>query len=84
MKIFLSSKADQQLKKFPLRMHNLFLDKIEKLEDEPFPIDSKKLINRAGWRIRIGDYRILYTVDLKKKEITILSVQHRKDAYRKI
>lgn len=82
MKIFLSSKADRQLKRLPLKMHQLLLERIESLGTVPFPESSKKLINREGWRIRLGDYRILYTANLRKKELTILSVAHRKEAYR--
>ena len=82
MKIFLSSLADRQLRKLPSKMHQFLLARIEKLDEDPFPAGSKKLVNRVGWRIRIGDYRILYAVEAKKKELTILSVAHRKEAYR--
>lgn len=82
MKIFLSSKADKQLRKLPSRMHELLLSRIEKLTQAPFPQGIKKLTQREGWRLRVGDYRILYTVDKKKKEIVILSVAHRREAYR--
>lgn len=82
MKIFLSTKADRQLKKLPEKMHRLFISKIEKLADDPLPANSRRLEAREGWRVRVGDYRILYTVDLKKIELTVLSVAHRKDAYR--
>lgn len=82
MDIFLSSKADKQLKKLPLKIYEVILERIKLLEDKPFPTASKKLINREGWRVRIGDYRILYAVDRGKSELTILSVAHRKDAYK--
>lgn len=82
MNIFLSSKADKQLKKLPPKMYEVIIDKIKLLASNPFPSGSKKLINREGRRVRVGDYRILYTVDSKKRELTILSVTHRKEAYR--
>ncbi|MBI4226492.1 type II toxin-antitoxin system RelE/ParE family toxin [Candidatus Roizmanbacteria bacterium] len=82
MKIFLTSKADKQLKKLPPKMYEVILEKIELLGTNPFPTGSKKLIDREGWRIRIGDYRILYTVEYKKGELTVLSIAHRKEAYR--
>ena len=82
MKIYLSSKADRQLRKLPQSMHELLLAKIESLEKEPFPLGNKKLAGREGWRVRVGDYRLLYTVDLKNKELTILSAGHRKEIYR--
>lgn len=82
MKIFLSTKADKQLSKLPPRMYQLILHRIEKLEEDPTPENSKKLAGRDGWRMRVGDYRILYVIDKKKKELTILSVAHRKEAYK--
>ena len=82
MKIYLSSKADKQLHRLPRQIYQVILNKIEKLERDSFPVGVNKLESRPGWRIRVGDYRILYTVDQKKKELTILSVSHRKDAYR--
>lgn len=82
MKIYLTAKAHQQLSKIPQKMYEVIIEKIEKLRIDPLPTSSKKLINRQGWRIRAGDYRILYTIDSKKKELTILSVAHRKEAYR--
>lgn len=82
MKIFLSSKADKQLDKLPKKMYDLLLNKIEGLSTDPFPGNSQKLEGRSGWRIRVGDYRILYSIDQKKRELTILSVAHRKEAYK--
>lgn len=82
MKIFLSTKADKQLNNLPTEMYEVILERIKLLMHNPFPSGSKKLINREGWRVRVGDYRILYTIDNKKGELTILSVAHRKEAYR--
>jgi len=82
MTVYLSSKADKQLKKLPQKMHAFILERIKALGTSPFPGNSKKLVNRSGWRVRLGDYRILYTVNSRKKELTVLSVAHRKDAYR--
>jgi len=82
MKIFLSSKTDKQLKKLPFKMHEVIINRIERLKENPFPSGVKKLAAREGWRIRLGDYRILYTVDFTKKKIIVLSVAHRKEAYR--
>jgi len=63
-------------------MKEVILPRIKLLSKDPLPAVSKKLINREGWRVRVGDYRILYTVDGKSKELTILSIAHRKEAYR--
>ena len=82
MNIYLSSKADKQLSKLPVKMHDLLVSRIEMLSEDPYQTGCKKLENRDGYRVRIGDYRIIYTVDKFNKEITILSLAHRKEAYR--
>lgn len=81
MKLYLSTKADRQLRKIPSRMYQFIIERIEELAINPTPVSAKKLVQREGWRLRVGDYRVLYTVDRKKKEITILSVAHRKEVY---
>lgn len=81
MKVFLSTKADRQLNKLPRSLHQLMLERIENLAVTPLPSGVKKLQGRAGWRQRVGDYRILYTIDNKKREIAVLSVAHRKEVY---
>lgn len=55
---------------------------IEDLKYNPFPQNSKKLKGNLGYRLRIGDYRILYTVDKVVKIIEIYMIGHRKDVYR--
>ena len=80
MQIFLTSKAQKQLSKLPEKMHDVIVARIRKIADDPFGGQSKKLKDWKIWRNRVGDYRILYTVGDKK--LTILSVAHRKDAYK--
>ena len=52
------------------------------LEKNPFPSGCKKLKNRDGFRIRVGDYRVLYLVDVKLKQIVVGSIGHRREVYR--
>jgi mRNA interferase RelE/StbE len=53
-----------------------------KNKPRPFP-QAKKLEGGNGFRLRVGDYRIIYTVQEKEKVITIYRVRLRKDAYRR-
>jgi mRNA interferase RelE/StbE len=60
-------------------------DCIEKLSQNPYKgSDIKKLKgNYLGyWRYRIGNYRVVYSIDERNKNITIFLIAHRKDAYR--
>ncbi len=57
--------------------------KIEVLSQNPHPKGSKKLHGQAGlWRIRIGEYRVIYQIDDRKKHLDVTSIRHRKDVYR--
>jgi len=52
------------------------------LEKNPFPSGCKKLKNRDSFRIRVGDYRVLFLVDTKTKQLAIISIGHRREVYR--
>ena len=52
------------------------------LESTPFPSGGKKLKNRDGFRIRVGDYRVLYSADSETKTIAIGVIRHRREVYR--
>lgn len=56
--------------------------KIEELKYNPFPLNSKKLKDNLGYRLRIGDHRILYTVDKTVQIIEIYKIGHRRDIYK--
>lgn len=45
-------------------------------------IGCRKLSGRNGWRIRTGDYRIIYEIDDDRKDVTVLDIGHRKNIYR--
>ncbi|MCC6759893.1 MAG: type II toxin-antitoxin system RelE/ParE family toxin [Chitinophagaceae bacterium] len=51
------------------------------LADNPRPNGCKKLKGRDGWRIRVGDYRIIYTITDKILTVEVVHIGHRKDVY---
>lgn len=58
------------------------LQRAEKLRDDPRPCDSIKLAGRERYRIRQGDYRILYAINDALIIVTVVKVGHRRDVYR--
>ena len=48
----------------------------------PRPVGSKKLVGRDGYRVRVGQYRVVYEVADRPRTVTILDVGLRKDIYR--
>lgn len=58
---------------------------VEQLAYNPRPPASKKLSLKASlYRIRHGDYRIIYEIKYREKEVKIIFVRHRKEAYRQL
>jgi mRNA interferase RelE/StbE len=57
--------------------------RVQELAEVPRPIGSEKLAGRDDcYRIRTGDYRVVYSIDDRRREIVILKVGHRRDVYR--
>jgi mRNA interferase RelE/StbE len=52
------------------------------MTEDPFPRGTKKLKGSDGFRIRVGDYRILYRVNSASHLVTVGAIKHRKEAYR--
>ena len=59
------------------------LAKVEALRDDPRPVGSEKLSGDEKYRVRQGDYRILYTIYDEQVIVEVVKVGHRKDVYRK-
>jgi mRNA interferase RelE/StbE len=75
-------KAQKALANLPVNAYERVRDSIRELGNEPRPDGCRKLVGRSGWRIRIGDYRVIYEVDDQQKTVTILSIGHRRDIYK--
>lgn len=59
------------------------LSAIEQLSINPYPKNMKKLKGFENlYRLRVGDYRVIYEVDEENKTIVVHYVRHRKDAYK--
>jgi len=56
---------------------------IDNLADEPRPPGATKLAGRGDYRIRVGDYRIVYAVDDEERLVLIARIAHRRDVYRR-
>ncbi len=82
MKILITKKAEKELDKIPDQLAKTIVKHILTLAENPYPTNSKKLQGLGDWRLRVGSFRVLYTIDKKRKEITILRVADRKTVYR--
>jgi mRNA interferase RelE/StbE len=74
--------ARKELERLPTQIQIRVSKAILALEENPFPHGCKKLKNRDGFCIRIGDYRVLYFADAKSKQIVVGVIGHRREVYR--
>ena len=80
-RIEISETAAKQLDKLPHKISDELIEAIQVLADNPRPHGCKKLKGRTGYRIRKGNYRIIYDILDKILLIDIIAVGHRKDIY---
>ena len=79
--VVLSKKAQKQLDKLSDSIAEPILKAIGSLEENPRPHGSKKLKGRDGYRIRIGNYRVIYNIFDNELIVDIITLGHRKDIY---
>lgn len=80
--IWVLRRAQKELSRLPGGTYEKVRDRIRTLADEPRPHGCRKLAGREGWRIRVGDFRVIYEIDDRADKVTILHVGHRRDVYR--
>jgi mRNA interferase RelE/StbE len=75
--------AVKALKDLPAKDRERILDRIEDLADDPRPHQVEKLTDSGGlYRIRVGDYRVIYEIDDTDKRVTVVAIGNRRDVYR--
>lgn len=79
--VFLSKKAQKQLDSLSDNIAEPIIDAIGKLAKDPRPLGYKKLKGRDGYRIRTGNYRIVYDIFDTELVVDIIALGHRKDIY---
>jgi len=82
--IVFSARAEKSIKALPEKLQARIHGAIATLEGNPIPPVARKLIGRDTYRLRVSDYRIIYSIQKNILTIEIVSVGHRRDVYRKI
>ena len=78
----LRRKAQRSLDKLPKDDFDEVISVVKGLADSPRPKGVEKIKSAGLWRIRQGDYRIVYSIDDSQKAVTILRIGHRREIYR--
>ncbi len=83
--VVLKPAAIRDLRKLEKRDQRRIGDRIDALRADPRPPGMEVLKGQEGFvRIRVGDYRIIYLVDDEAREVLVVKIRHRRNAYRKL
>ena len=83
-KIELRRKAQQALDRLPRNDFDAVLETLKGLADTPRPRGVEKIKSAGLWRVRQGNYRIVYSIDDARKIVTVLRIGHRREIYRSL
>jgi mRNA interferase RelE/StbE len=78
----LKRSAEKELDALQANRRERIVKHLLTLEENPRPAGSKKLQGQESYRLRVGDYRVLYSIDDQTKQVTIIAVGHRREVYR--
>jgi mRNA interferase RelE/StbE len=76
------SSAAKELRKLPVAARKQVSELIDALAHDPRPHGAKKMVGVDAWRIRIGDYRVVYSVMDQRLVVEIIKIGNRRDVYR--
>lgn len=76
--------ADKALRRTPRDVARLIVQKLELLAGDPYAPNNnvKKLVERSGYRLRVGDWRVIYEIEEDRLVILVVAVGPRGDIYR--
>ena len=80
--VILPKSVQKELDRLQDDIASRILARLAGLETNPRPADVKKLKGRDAWRIRVGDYRVIYEIHDRVLQVIVITVGHRREIYR--
>jgi mRNA interferase RelE/StbE len=81
-KVELRRQAQKALDRLPRADYQAVIETVKELPQLPRPRGIEKVRTTGLWRIRQGDYRIIYAIDDNERLVTIVRIGHRREVYR--
>ena len=82
-RVIVKPAAERQLKRLDREVQRRLIRQLEKLADDPHPVGTHKLRGSKNlYRMRVGDYRIVYEVQARRLMVLVVRIGHRRDVYR--
>ena len=80
--VLIAASADKELASMQRMLRQRIIEKCEEISKDPRGTDSKKL-DEAAYRVRVGDYRIVYHVNDSDRKVVVTRIRHRREVYRR-
>jgi mRNA interferase RelE/StbE len=82
--IVLEQQAEKELRNLPVLVLNRIDKRLLAISEDPRSRQALKLKGKEGdgWRVKVGDYRILYVIDDARKQVIVYRIKHRREVYR--
>lgn len=80
--VIISKAVEKQILRLPSPVIDRVRDRLAELEENPRPPGVQKLHGRDAWRVRVGDYRIVYEIQDERLVVIVIRVAHRREVYR--
>ena len=81
-RVILPKSVQKKLDRLPDDVAARVVARLRALESNPRPTDVKKLKGRPAWRVRVGDYRIIYEIHDRELVVVVVTIGHRREVYR--
>ncbi len=81
-RIVILASAEREIDKLPADIRRRIVKRILSLEQEPRPNGAIKMQGAETYRVRVGDYRVVYTIEDSVQIVTVIHTGHRRDVYR--
>ena len=81
-RLLIKPSAAKELEALPAKDRKRIAAKPQRLASEPCPPGTEKLSGQEKYRLRQGDYRVVYSVDDNESAVLIVKIGHRRDVYR--
>jgi len=81
--VLLETSAERSLRRLDAVVFRRVVAALRILADDPRPAGCRKLTGSdQDWRVRVGDYRVVYEIDDKNHEVRVMRIRHRSEVYR--
>lgn len=82
-RVEVTGSAERDLSRLSNTLFERLTTKLAALAADPRPHGCEKLAGLEAYRVRVGDYRVLYEIDDAKRMVVVVRVRHRRDVYKK-